>query len=61
MSNRIDPIWEHGDNIYHGFKCKYFKKQWKGEMCKVGAMFHQTLPITFDMRLTWSMVKGKQE
>jgi hypothetical protein len=31
------------------------------EMCKVGATFHRTLPITFDMILTWYMVKGKQE
>jgi hypothetical protein len=30
MSDRIDPVWQHRDNIYHGFKCKYYKKQWKG-------------------------------
>jgi hypothetical protein len=30
MSERQDPVWEHGDNIYPRFKCKYCKKQWKG-------------------------------
>jgi hypothetical protein len=30
MSEQLDMVWEHGDNIYPGFKCKYCKKQWKG-------------------------------
>jgi ATP sulfurylase len=75
MSDQIDPVWQHGDNIYPGFKYKYYKKQWKGvvlhiarntlhrvgEMRKVVAMFHRTLPIIFSGSLTKSMIKGKQE
>jgi hypothetical protein len=26
MLDRIDPVWQHRDNIYPGFKCKYYKK-----------------------------------
>ena len=30
MSDRGDPVWEHGENIYPGFKCKYCRSTKKG-------------------------------
>jgi len=25
-----DPVWEHGENLFPGIKCKYCLKSWKG-------------------------------
>jgi hypothetical protein len=25
-----DPVWEHGENLFPGFKCKYCLKEFRG-------------------------------
>jgi hypothetical protein len=29
MSDQIDSVWQHGENVYPRFKCMYCKTQWK--------------------------------